>query len=52
MPLDRERLRATLADVRAARVEAVAVSLLWSIVNPAHEEAVAELVEEELPGMP
>src|SRR5712692_4195554 len=52
VPLDRERLRATLEDVRAAGVEAVAVSLLWSIVNPVHEVAVAELVEEELPGVP
>ncbi|HKP18525.1 MAG TPA: hydantoinase/oxoprolinase family protein [Gaiellaceae bacterium] len=52
VPLDRDRLRATLADVRAAGVEAVAVSLLWSIVNPMHEEAVAELLEEELPGVP
>ena len=52
VPLDRERLRATLAEVRAAKVQAIAVSLLWSIVNPAHEEAVAELLEEELPGTP
>jgi N-methylhydantoinase A len=52
IPLDRDRLRATLAEVREAGVEAVAVSLLWSIVNPEHEEAVALLLEEELPGVP
>jgi N-methylhydantoinase A len=52
IPLDRERLRATLADVREAEVEAVAVSLLWAIVNPTHEEAVAELLDEHLPGIP
>ena len=52
VPLDRDRLRRTLTTVAEANVEAVAVSLLWSIVNPAHEEAVAELLEEELPGTP
>jgi N-methylhydantoinase A len=50
--LDRERLKATLAEVGAANVEAIAVSLLWSIVNASHEEAVAELIEEELPNTP
>ena len=35
-----------------ADVEAVAVSLLWSIANPAHEQRVGELLDEELPGVP
>jgi N-methylhydantoinase A len=52
LPLDVDRLRATLAEIRAAEVEAVAVCLLWSIVNPVHEEAVAAVIEEELPGVP
>ena len=52
VPLDRNQLRATLAEIRTAGVEAVAVSLLWSIVNPVHEEAIAELLEEELSGTP
>ena len=30
-------------------VESVAVGLLWSIVNPQHEQRVAELIQEELP---
>jgi N-methylhydantoinase A len=50
--LDRELLKATLAEVGAANVEAIAVSLLWSIVNASHEEAVGELIEEELPNTP
>ena len=33
-------------------VEAVAVCLLWSIVNPAHELRVGELLAEHLPGVP
>jgi N-methylhydantoinase A len=52
VPLDREQLQETVAAVRAAGAEAVAVSLLWSIVNPVHEEAVARVLEEELPGTP
>jgi N-methylhydantoinase A len=33
-------------------VQAVAVCLLWSIANPAHELAVGELLERHLPGVP
>ena len=33
-------------------VEAVAVCLLWSIVNPAHELRVGELIARALPGVP
>jgi N-methylhydantoinase A len=33
-------------------VEAVAVCLLWSIVNAKHERRVGELLEEHLPGVP
>ncbi|MCB1496561.1 MAG: hydantoinase/oxoprolinase family protein [Bauldia sp.] len=33
-------------------VEAIAVSLLWSIVNPAHELAIGRLIEAHLPGVP
>ena len=49
-PLDEDKLRATLAEMRD--VEAVAVCLLWSIVNPAHELRVGELLHELLPGVP
>jgi N-methylhydantoinase A len=34
------------------QVEAVAVCLLWSIVNPAHEVRIGELLDELLPGIP
>ncbi len=44
---------AFLERVRAqAGVEAIAVSLLWSFVNPAHELRVAAIIEEEWPGVP
>jgi len=46
------------ADVRAAaeyfkqqRVEAVAVSYLWSFRNPAHEQKTYEILSAELPGV-
>ena len=51
-PLDEPALVAILATLRERGVEAVAVCLLWSIVNPAHELRVAELVSEHLPGVP
>ncbi|GAB5376561.1 MAG: hypothetical protein AcusKO_30230 [Acuticoccus sp.] len=51
-PLDPAGLGRTLDAVRAANVEAVAVSLLWSVVNPAHELAVAAALEDALPGIP
>ena len=34
------------------QVEAVAVCLLWSIVNPSHELRVGELLDKHLPGVP
>jgi N-methylhydantoinase A len=44
--------RAVLTTLREKNVEAVAVCLLWSIVNPAHEERIGALIEEMLPGVP
>lgn len=42
-PLDEDVVRSTLACLREEGVEAVAMCLLWSIVNPAHERRVGEL---------
>jgi N-methylhydantoinase A len=42
----REKVRALLGD----GVEGFAVSFLWSVVNPEHEEAVRRIVEDEAPG--
>jgi N-methylhydantoinase A len=52
LALDADATRATLRELRDAEVEAVAVCLLWAIVNPAHEQAIGRLIEEELPGVP
>jgi N-methylhydantoinase A len=51
-PLDDTAVRAVLRKVRAAKVEAIGVSLLWSIANASHEERVGQLIAEELPGIP
>ncbi len=52
IPLDRNALVATLRRLKQHHIEAVAVCLLWSIVNPEHELAVGELIEAVLPGVP
>ena len=51
-PLEREQARAALELVRERGFEAVAVCLLWAVANPAHEQALAGLIEEVLPGVP
>ena len=50
--LDEAAVRAIAADLRAKAVEAVAVCLLWSVVNPVHEERIGAILAEELPGVP
>ena len=51
-PLDRAQARAALGLVKERGFEAVAVCLLWAVANPAHEQALAALIEEVLPGVP
>jgi N-methylhydantoinase A len=50
--LDEEHLHKSLQHMNARGIEAVAVCLLWSIANPAHELRVGELIEKVLPGVP
>jgi N-methylhydantoinase A len=38
--------------LKKAGVKAVAVALLWSIVNPKHEQRVGEILKRALPGVP
>jgi N-methylhydantoinase A len=51
-PIDRKQVAEIVATLRARKFEAVAVSLLWSIANPAHELVVGEVLDELLPGIP
>src|SRR5947199_225314 len=50
-PLDEAGVRAAAARLREAGVEAVAVMLLFSFLNPAHEDRVGAILAEELPGV-
>ena len=50
-PLDEAACRAALGELRDEAVEAVAVCLLFSFVNPAHEARIGALIDEELPGV-
>ena len=51
-PLDERAVETIIDELIARDVEAVAVCLLWSIANPAHELRVGELLEERLQGRP
>jgi N-methylhydantoinase A len=51
-PLDRAALLAACQAARDRPIQAVAISLLFSYVNPEHERQVREVVVRELPGLP
>lgn len=51
-PLNEGRVIEILKELNAQEVEAIAVCLLWSIINSAHEDRVGELIEQHLPGVP
>jgi N-methylhydantoinase A len=50
--LDEAKAIDILYKLKNEKVEAVAVCLLWSIVNPSHEQRIGELLKEYLPGIP
>lgn len=50
--LDEAAVLAIIEELREKKVQAVAVCLLWSIVNHAHELRIGELLEEHLPDVP
>ena len=52
VPIDLGSLGAALALAKAEDVEAVAVCLLFSYLNPEHELAVERFFQEHLPGVP
>jgi N-methylhydantoinase A len=52
VPLDDGSVREAAELLRREKVESVAVCLLHSYVNPAHEERIGAILAEELPGVP
>lgn len=50
-PLDEYAVREASRKLKKQNVESVAISLIFSFVNPAHEKRVAEIVREEMPGV-
>ena len=51
-PLDEAATIEIIRSLPERQIEAVAVCLLWSIANPAHELRVGELLDENLAGIP
>ncbi|MDJ0388772.1 hydantoinase/oxoprolinase family protein [Roseomonas sp. E05] len=51
-PLDEDSVRRAADELVAQGAEAIAVCLLFSFRNPAHERRVAELIAERQPGLP
>ncbi|RJG42847.1 hydantoinase/oxoprolinase family protein [Mesorhizobium sp. DCY119] len=50
-PLNEDQVRSVAKELKERRVEAVAVALLHSYRNAAHENRVKEILSEELPGV-
>jgi N-methylhydantoinase A len=51
-PLDERAATALIASLEAEGIESVAITLLHAYANPAHEQRLAALVREALPGLP
>ncbi|WP_031466311.1 hydantoinase/oxoprolinase family protein [Sciscionella sediminilitoris] len=48
-PLDEDEVRTAVRELKAAGIESIAVCLLFSFVNDAHERRIAEIITEEHP---
>ncbi len=51
-PLDEGAVRGIIGRMKELGIESVAVCLIWSTVNSVHENRIAELFTEHLPGIP
>ncbi len=49
-PLDEEKVVEAVRSLGRRGVESIAVVLLFSFLNPSHEERIARIIERELPG--
>jgi N-methylhydantoinase A len=51
LPLNVEEARSAVQSLLDQQVEAIAISFLWGFVNPSHELAVKQMVQEMAPGL-
>jgi len=52
VPLDEPAVEKAVADLRRAGASSIAVGLLWSVANGAHEQRVREIIQREWPEVP
>lgn len=52
VPLEDAEIERVIAELRARKVDAIAIGLLHSYVNDAHERRLAQAIESALPGVP
>ena len=50
-PLNRKEVEEAVDKLKAEKVEAIGVSLLWSFLNPVHEQEIEKIVHERAPGV-
>ena len=50
-PLDEDSVRRALDHFKKEGVSSVAVCLMWSMINPAHEQRIKEIIAEEMPNV-
>ncbi|MBL4630301.1 MAG: hydantoinase/oxoprolinase family protein [Paraglaciecola sp.] len=50
--LDEQSVLDVCQQLQLLKIEAVAICLLWSVVNPVHEKRIGEIIEEQCPGIP
>jgi len=51
LPLNESEANAAITSLVAEKVEAIAISFLWSFINPAHELRMKEMVRAQAPGV-
>jgi N-methylhydantoinase A len=49
--LDEDEVRSRIRELVALGVDSIAVTFLWSFLNPVHELRAREIIEEEAPGL-
>ncbi|HVB34941.1 MAG TPA: hydantoinase/oxoprolinase family protein [Patescibacteria group bacterium] len=52
MPLSAEEAERAVRALLSRKVEAIAICLMWSFLNPAHEQLLLETVQRLAPGLP